>query len=62
MLDIQDYIEFIIEKQETLTTKPPIHIFFNRINNNLVVRIKDEYWLELQRLETMKLIGSTKKL
>ena len=62
VLDIQDCIEFIIEKQETLTTKPSIHIYFNRIKNELVIRIKDEYNLELQTPETMKLIGSTKKL
>ena len=29
--DIQDYIEYIIKKQETLTTIPPIHVYTNRI-------------------------------
>ena len=31
--DIQDYIEFIIKKHKTLTTIPPIHVYFNRIDN-----------------------------
>ena len=30
---IQDYIEFIIKKHETLPTIPPIHVYINRINN-----------------------------
>ena len=60
--DIQDYIEYIIKKHETLTAIPPIHVYINRINNRLVFKIKDGYKLELQTPETMKLFGSTKKL
>ena len=60
--DIQDYIEYIIKKHETLTTIPPIHVHINRINNRLVFKIKDGYILEIQTAETMKLFGSTKKL
>ena len=60
--DIQDYIEYIIKKHETLTTIPVIHVFINRINKRLVIKIKDRYKLELQTPETMKLFGSTKKL
>ena len=62
VLDIQDYIEFIIKRHKTLTTIPPIHIYVNRINNRSMFKIKDEYKLELQTPETMKLFGSTKKL
>ena len=40
--DIQDYIEYIIKKHETLATVPPIHVYINRINNRLVFKIKDE--------------------
>ena len=40
--DIQDYIEYIIKKHETLTTIPHIHICINRINNRLVFKIRDE--------------------
>ena len=39
--DIQDYIECIIERHEKLTTTPPIHVYFNRINDRLVFKIKD---------------------
>ena len=60
--DIQDYIEFIIKKHETLTTIPPIHVYMNRINNRLVFKIEDGYKLVLQTSETMKLFSSTKKV
>ena len=60
--DIQDYIEFIIKKHETLTTIPSIHVYINNINDRLVFKIKDGYKLELQKSETMKLLGSTKKI
>ena len=60
--DIQDYIEHIIKKPETLTTTPPIHVYINRINDRLVFQIKDRYKLELQTPETMRLFVSTKKL
>ena len=59
---IQDYIEFIIQKHEILTTIPPIHVYINRINNRLVFKIKDGYKLELEIPGTMKLFGSKKKL
>ena len=62
MSDIQDYIEYIIKKHETLTIIRPIHVYINRINNRLVFKIKDGHKVELQTPETMKLFGSTKKL
>ena len=60
-LDIQDYIEYIIKNHETLTAIPPIHFYINRINDRLMFEIKDNYKLELQTPETMKLFGSIKK-
>ena len=60
--DIQDYLEFIIKKHETLTAIPPIHVQINRINNRLVFKIKEEYQQELQIPETTKIFGSTKKI
>ena len=45
---------------ETLATTPPIHIYINTINNRLVFNIKDEYKLDLQKPETMKLFDSIK--
>ena len=40
---------------------PPIHVYINRINNRLVLKIKDVYKLKLQTPETIILFGSTKK-
>ena len=60
--DIQDYILHIIKKHETLTTIPPIHVYFNRTDNRLGLKIKVRYKLELQIPETMKLFGSIRKL
>ena len=60
--DIQDYIEYIIKKQETLPTNFCIHICISRINNKLVFKVKDRHTLELQTPETMKLFGGTKNL
>ena len=47
---------------KTLAATPPIHVYINKINDRLVFKIKDGYKLELQTPETMKLLGSTKKL
>ena len=58
--DIQNYIKYIIKKNETLRAISPIYVYINRINNRLVFKIKDGYKLELQTPETMKLFGSTK--
>ena len=57
---IQNYVDYIIKKHETLTAIPPIYVYINRINNRLVIKIKDRYKLKLQTPETMKLFGSTK--
>ena len=59
--DIQDYFEFIIKKHETLTENPPIQIYPHKIKNRIAFKIKTGYKLELLTLETMKLLGSTKK-
>ena len=45
MSDIQDYIEYIIKKRETLTNIPPVCVYINRINDRLVLEIKDGYKL-----------------
>ena len=50
------------KNHETLSTTPPIHVYINRINNGLVLKIKHGSKLELQTPETMKLFCSTKKL
>ena len=59
--DIQDYFEFIIENDETLTEDPPVEIYPNKIKKRFVFKIKTGFKLELLIPETMKLLGSTKK-
>ena len=60
--DIQDYFGFIIKKHETLTENSPIEIYPNKIKNRTVFKIKTGCKLELLTPETMKLLGSTKKM
>ena len=57
---IQDYIEYIIKKHETVGETTPILIYANTITNRIVFKIKTGYKLELLSKETMKLLGSTK--
>ena len=46
--DIQNYIDYIIKKHETLTIILPIYVYINIINNRLVFKIKHGYKLELK--------------
>ena len=39
MSDIQNCIELIIKRNETLTANPPIHVYNNRINSRLAFKI-----------------------
>ena len=65
--DIEDYIEYIIKRHETLTTNPLIHVYINRINNinklnginRVVLKMENGYKLELQMPEIVKLFAST---
>ena len=59
--DIQDYFEFIIKKDETLTENRSIQIYPNKIIKRIVFEVKTDNKLELLSPETMKLFGSTKK-
>ena len=59
--DIQDYFEFIIKKHETLSENPSVQIYPNKIKKGIFI-IKNGYKLELLTPETMKLLGSTKKV
>ena len=62
MLDIQDYVQYILKKYDTLPTNPSFQIYINRINKRSVLKKKDGYAVELETPETMKLFGSTKKI
>ena len=53
---------YIIKKHQTLPKIPAIHVYINRVNNRLVLKIKDGYKIELQVPETIKLFSSTIKL
>ena len=58
---IQNYIEYIVKKHETVAEAAPILIYANKISNRIVFKIKTGYKLELLSKETMKLLGSTKE-
>ena len=60
--EIQDYIEYIIKKHETISENAPILIYDNTVNNRIVFKTKSGYKLELLSKETMKLLGSTKDI
>ena len=45
--EIQDHIEYIIKKHETIGENAPILIYANTINNRTVFKIKTGYNLEL---------------
>ena len=60
--NIQDYVEYVTKKHETLIIVPSIHVYINRVNNRLLFKIKVGYKLELQTLKTMALFGSTEKI
>ena len=60
--DIQNCFEFIIKKQETFGENPSIQIYPNKIKNRIVFKIKTGYRLEWLSPETMKLLGSVKKV
>ena len=60
--EIQNYIEYIIKKHETIGENAPILIYANTINNRIVFKVKSGYKLELLSKETMKLLGSTSSI
>ena len=61
IFNIFDYFEFIFKKKESLTENSSIKIYSIKIKNRIVFKIKTGYKLQLLTLETMKLLGRTKK-
>ena len=53
--NIQNYFEYIIKKQETVTINPSIMIYVTKIENRFTFRIKIVYYFERLMPETMKL-------
>ena len=45
-----------------MTENPPVQIYPNKIKNRIVFKIKAGYKLESLTLETMRLLGSAKKV
>ena len=60
MSDIQDYFQYILTKHGENTDKPSVHIYVNKIENRVKLKIKNGYSLEFLTPETIKLLGSTK--
>ena len=59
--DIHDYFEYIIKSYKTITNNPPTQIFFHRIKNRVIFKIKKGCRLDFQSQEKMKMLGSTDK-
>ena len=59
---IQNYLEYIIKKHETIADTAPILIYANNIINRIIFKIKTGFKLELLSEETMKLLGSTSSI
>ena len=56
---IQDYFEYILKKHNENIDNPSIRIYVNKIENRILFKIKNGYYLELLTPETLKLFGST---
>ena len=59
---IQNCLEYVIKKHETIADTAPILIHANNVINRIVLKIKTGYKLELLSEETMKLLGSTSSI
>ena len=59
---IENYFEYIIKKNETLTDNLPVQNYTNKIKSSIVLKRKTGFELELLSPETMTLLGSTKNL
>ena len=57
--DIQDYFEYIMKKDETLTANRSIKKYINKIENGITFKNKTGYYFELSTLETIKLLKKT---
>ena len=59
--DIQDYFEYILEKDGEDIDKPLVQICVNKNENRVTFKIKNGYSIEHLTPETMKLPGGTNK-
>ena len=58
---MQGYVEYTIQKHETVTDKSPVQIYVNKIQNRITFKIKTGYYLEYLTPKTMKLLGSNER-
>ena len=58
--DLHDYFNYIIKTNESVRDNPPLWMYVNQIENRVRFRITKGYYLELLKVETMKLLGNTK--
>ena len=58
-LDIQEYFEYILEKQKENIDNPSIRIYLIEIEKRITCRTKTGYYHEILTPETMKSLGST---
>ena len=59
--DIQDYLQYIIKKHETMADNSPVKMYVNKTKNRIAFKIKTDYKLELLSAETMRLLRKSKK-
>ena len=62
LYEIFKIILSMFKKKIENTDKPSIQLHVNKIENRVTFKIKNGYSLELSTPETMKLLGSTKKI
>ena len=58
--NIKDCFEYI-KKHQTVIDNPLKRVYVNKIENKITLKIKEENYLKLLTLETIKLLGSTQK-
>ena len=57
--NIPDYFEYTLKKHGENTDKLSVQIYVNKIENRVILKIKNGYSLKLLTPETMKLLGNT---
>ena len=60
--NIQDYFEYILKEHGVNIDKLSVRIYVNKIENRITFKTKNGRSIELLTPETIKLLGSTKKI
>ena len=55
-------LNILLKIHKAIADNPPVQIYVNKIKKRIVFEIKTGYKLELVSPETMKLLGSAKKM